>query len=61
MSTENKSEEVYFSKYGRQFQEKIFQSMLIDHTWASQMYEVMTHDYFEQKYLQYLCNRFFSF
>jgi len=61
MNTEYKNEEVYFSKYGRQFQEKIFQSMLIDHTWASQMYEVMTYDYFEQKYLQYLCNRFFSF
>ena len=51
----------YFSKYGRQFQEKIFQSLLVDHTWASQMYEVMTFEYFEPKYLQYLCSRFFSF
>ena len=51
----------HFSKYGRQFQEKIFQALLVDHNWASQMYEVMTFDYFEPKYLQYLCSRFFSF
>ena len=51
----------HFSKYGRTFQEKIFQSMLVDHRWASQMIEVMTHDYFEMKYLVYLCNRFFGF
>ena len=51
----------HFSKYGRPFQEKIFQSMLNDHTWASQMIEVMTPEYFEIKYLQYLCDRFFGF
>ena len=53
--------ESYFSKYGRTFQEKIFQSMLSDHNWASQMIQVMTHEYFEMKYLSYLCNRFFGF
>ena len=51
----------YFSKYGRSFQEKIFQALLTDHQWASQMVEVMTHEYFELKYLQYLCDRFFAF
>ena len=51
----------YFSKYGRTFQEKIFQGMLIDTTWASQMLEVMTAEYFELRYLQYLCDRFFKF
>ena len=51
----------YFSKYGKDFQERIFQAMLLDHTWASQMMEVMTSDYFEIKYLQYLSNRFFGF
>tara|TARA_A100001011_G_C14312841_1_gene846494 strand:+ start:2536 stop:3921 length:1386 start_codon:yes stop_codon:yes gene_type:complete len=53
--------ESYFSKYGRTFQEKIFQSMLADHNWSAQMIEVMTHEYFEIKYLSYLCNRFFGF
>jgi replicative DNA helicase len=35
--------------------------MLADHRWASQMIEVMTHEYFELKYLTYLCSRFFGF
>ena len=36
----------YFSKYGKDFQEKIFQALLDDHSWASQMMEVMKYDYF---------------
>jgi len=51
----------HFSKYGRDFQEKIFQSLIVDHQWASQMIEIMTPEYFEIKYLQYLCERFFGF
>ena len=51
----------YFSKYGKEFQEKIFQALLSDHEWASHMMEVMKYDYFELKYLQFLCDRFFSF
>ena len=51
----------HFSKYGRTFQEKIFQSLLADHQWAAQMVEVMTHEYFELKYLQYLCDRYLGF
>ena len=51
----------YFSKYGKDFQEKIFQSLLNDHNWAGQMFEVMKYDYFELKYLQFLCDRFFGF
>ena len=53
--------ESHFSKYGKDFQEKIFQSLMTDHRWATQMAEVMTHEYFELKYLQYLCDRFFGF
>ena len=55
------TEENYFSKYGKDFQEKIFHSLLTDHTWSAQMVEIMTHEYFELKYLQYLCDRFFGF
>ncbi len=51
----------YFSKYGKDFQERVFQSLLTDHVWAAQMMEVMTAEYFEIKYLQYLASRFFSF
>jgi len=53
--------ENHFSKYGKDFQEKIFQSLMTDPQWATQMIEVMTHEYFELKYLQYLCDRFFGF
>jgi len=51
----------YFSKYGKDFQEKIFQALLKDHSWSAQMIEIMQYDYFELKYLQFLCDRFFSF
>ena len=51
----------YFSKYGKDFQERIFQALLTDHVWASQMMEVMDAQYFEIKYLQYLGTRFFGF
>ena len=51
----------HFSRYGKSFQEKIFQSFITDTTWASQMSEVMTYSYFEQKYLQYLAEKYFSY
>lgn len=51
----------YFSHYGKEFQEKIFQSLLSDHNWSAQMAEVMTPDYFDVRYLKYLCTRFFEF
>ncbi len=51
----------YFSHYGKDFQEKIFQSLLLDSRWAAQMIEVMTPEYFDIKYLQFLTNRFFAF
>ena len=50
-----------FSKYGKDFQEKIFQCLLTDRNWGSQMIEVMTPGYFEVKYLKYLTNRYFRF
>lgn len=51
----------YFSKYGKDFQEKIFQALLDDHMWSSHMMEIMKYDYFELKYLQFLCDRFFGY
>lgn len=51
----------YFSKYGKDFQEKVFQALMTDKNWASQMFELMKYDYFDLKYLQFLCDRFFSF
>ena len=50
-----------FSKYGKPFQEKVFQSMMSDKNWAAQMVEVMTPEYFDIKYLQFLCQKYFTY
>ena len=55
------SEEAYFIKYGKTFQEKIFQAFMTDTNWAAQMIEVMTPDFFEKEYLKYLTSRYFSY
>jgi len=51
----------HFRQYGKNFQEKIFQCLLIDSDWATQMSEVMTHEYFDIRYLSYLTEKFFSY
>jgi len=53
--------EALFKQYGKNFQEKIFQGLLTDRTWATQMTEVMTPSYFELKYLEYLTEKYFSY
>ena len=53
--------DVSFSHYGKPFQEKIFQGLLSDHAWACQMVEVMRHDYFDVKYLNYLTEKYFNY
>jgi len=51
----------YFKRYGKSFQEKIFQSFLTDNNWATQMTDVMTPEYFDLKYLTYLTQKYFSY
>ena len=50
-----------FSKFGKAFQEKVFQSMLTDTAWSAQMIEVVSPDYFDLKYLSYLCEKYFTY
>lgn len=50
-----------FSKFGKIFQEKIFQGMITDPLWAAQMIEVMKPDYFDLKYISYLCSKHFKY
>lgn len=57
MSTQASS----FAAYGKSFQEKIIQALLVDKQFAEQMTEVMNIEYFELKYLQYLANKYFSY
>lgn len=56
VSTEN-----HFKQYGKSFQEKIFQGLLHDHSWAAQMIEVMNPEFFEIKYLNYLTEKYFNY
>jgi len=51
----------HFQSYGKHFQEKAFQGLLTDHSWASQMLEVMVPDFFELRYLTYLCEKYFAY
>ncbi len=55
------SSEPYFSRYGKPFQEKIFQCLISDKEWAGQMYEVMKPSFFDVNYLEYLSERFFNY
>lgn len=50
-----------FSKFGKAFQEKVFQGMLTDPMWSGQMVEVVNPDYFDLKYLSFLCEKYFSY
>ena len=50
-----------FSKFGKPFQEKVFQGMLTDPMWSGQMVEVVSPDYFDLKYLSFLCDKYFSY
>jgi replicative DNA helicase len=56
-----KSGQAWFGQYGKHFQEKIFQALISDNRFAAQMVEVMHPDFFEIKYLQYLCEKYFSY
>jgi len=50
-----------FAKYGKQFQEGIFHGLLTDHAWAAQMMEVMRPEFFDVKYLEFLCQKYFQY
>ena len=50
-----------FSQYNKNFQEKILQGLLSDKQWAVQMVEIMRPDFFELRYLEYLCEKYFAY
>lgn len=53
--------EVSFAQFGKQFQEKLVQAMLVDPEWSARMSEVIDTDYFDLKYLKFLADRYFSY
>lgn len=50
-----------FSSYGKSFQERLMQALLVDRQFAEQMAEVFNVDYFEQKYLKFLAGKYFAY
>lgn len=50
-----------FGQYGRSFQEKVLQALLVDRQYAEQMLEVFESQYFELKYLTFLAERYFAY
>lgn len=62
MSEEKKAvSKVSFGQYGKSFQEKIVQALLVDIAFAEQMLEVFDVQYLELRYLQFLADRYFSY
>lgn len=52
---------VTFAQFGKAFQEKLMQAVLVDKQFAEQMLEVFDVQYFELKYLVFLADRYFSY
>ena len=63
MSTENEysKSNVTFGQFGKSFQEKLVQALLMDHRFAEQMMEVIDVSYFEVNYLKFLADRYFAY
>jgi len=57
----SESKQSHFAQYGKQFQETIFHGLVTDPVWAAQMAEVMSHHYFELKYLEFLTEKYFTY
>ena len=51
----------HFSHHGKSFQEKIFQGLVSDNQWASQMVEVMRPNFFDIDYLRFLTEKYFAY
>ena len=58
---ENSNDVHHFSSYGKSFQEKIFQGLITDKQWASQMVEVMRPNFFDVDYLRFLTEKYFAY
>lgn len=60
---DEQSDRIDFSKYGygKPFQRKVMQALIVDHTWAAQMIDVMRTSYFELRELQFLSDTYFGY
>src|SRR3990167_5871763 len=49
-----------FVNFGKAYQEKVVQAMIIDKDFAEQMIEVLDIEFFDQKYLRAISNQYFE-
>lgn len=64
MTVENelsKTSNPSFGQFGKSFQEKLCQALLMDQKFAEQMMEVVDISYFEVNYLKFLAERYFLY
>ena len=57
---EIKSSGATFGQFGKSFQEKLVQALLVDQKFSEQMMEVVDTSYFEVNYLKFLADRYFA-
>lgn len=57
----NENTQASFNSYGKAFQEKVVQALLMDRVWAEQMMEVFKVEYLDLKYLVFLADRYFNY
>lgn len=50
-----------FGQFGKSFQEKLVQALLMDQKFSEQMMEVVDTSYFEVNYLKFLAERYFAY
>jgi replicative DNA helicase len=54
-------QEPLLAQYGKAFQERACQAMLVDPQWCEQLVEIFDPSYFEQKHLVYLTSKYFDY
>jgi len=54
-------QQVTFGQYGKAFQEKFMQAILVDRQFAEQITEVFQVEYLDLKYLVFLADKYFSY
>lgn len=52
---------ITLAQFGRSFQEKTLQALLLDPRWAEQLMEIFDETYFDVKYLSFLAERYFAY
>ena len=55
------TQKVSFNQFGKSFQEKIVQALIVDKKWAQQMSEIIDVEYFDLEYLTFLTEKYFDY